>query len=37
MSLHGMVMIVSILLGVAGIMNYVVPLLLGAQDMAFLA
>ena len=35
MSLHGMVMIVSILLGVAGIMNYVVPLLLGAQDMAF--
>jgi len=35
MSLHGMVMIVSILLGIAGIMNYVVPLLLGAQDMAF--
>ena len=35
MSLHGMIMIVSILLGVAGIMNYVVPLLLGAQDMAF--
>lgn len=35
MSLHGMIMIVSILLGVSGIINYVVPLLLGAQDMAF--
>ena len=35
MSLHGIVMIVSILLGVSGIINYVVPLLLGAQDMAF--
>ena len=35
MSLHGMIMIVSILLGIAGIMNYVVPLLLGAHDMAF--
>jgi cytochrome c oxidase subunit 1 len=35
MSLHGMIMIVSILLGVAGMINYVVPLLLGAQDMAF--
>ncbi|MFN8382726.1 MAG: cbb3-type cytochrome c oxidase subunit I [Anaerolineales bacterium] len=35
MSLHGMIMIVSILLGVAGVINYVVPLLLGAQDMAF--
>src|SRR3972149_5220310 len=35
MSLHGIVMIISILLGVAGIINYVVPLLLGAQDMAF--
>jgi len=35
MSLHGMLMIQGILLGVAGIMNYVVPLLLGAQDMAF--
>ena len=30
-----MIMIVSILLGVSGIINYVVPLLLGAQDMAF--
>ena len=35
MSLHGMIMIVSILLGVSGIMNYVVPLQVGAQDMAF--
>ncbi len=35
MSLHGMIMIVSILLGVSGVINYVVPLLLGAQDMAF--
>ena len=35
MSLHGMIMIVSILLGISGIMNYAVPLLLGAQDMAF--
>jgi cytochrome c oxidase subunit 1 len=35
MSLHGMIMIVSILLGIAGVMNYIVPLLLGAQDMAF--
>ena len=35
MSLHGMIMIVSILLGIGGIMNYVVPLLLGAHDMAF--
>ncbi|MBK8616234.1 MAG: cbb3-type cytochrome c oxidase subunit I [Anaerolineales bacterium] len=35
MSLHGMVMIVSILLGIAGLMNYLVPLLIGAQDMAF--
>jgi cytochrome c oxidase subunit 1 len=35
MSLHGMIMIISILLGIAGMMNYAVPLLLGAQDMAF--
>ena len=35
MSLHGMIMIVSILLGIAGIINYAVPLLVGAQDMAF--
>ncbi len=35
MSLHGMVMIISILLGIAGMMNYAVPFLLGADDMAF--
>jgi cytochrome c oxidase subunit 1 len=35
LSLHGMVMIISILLGIAGVMNYLVPLLIGAQDMAF--
>jgi cytochrome c oxidase subunit I len=35
MSLHGMIMIISILLGIAGIMNYAVPLLVGAHDMAF--
>jgi len=35
MSLHGMLMIVSILLGIAGMMNYLVPLLIGADDMAF--
>ena len=35
MSLHGMVMIVSILLGIAGVINYLVPLLIGAKDMAF--
>ncbi|MDD2921827.1 MAG: cbb3-type cytochrome c oxidase subunit I [Anaerolineales bacterium] len=35
MSLHGMIMIVSILLGIASAMNYVIPLMLGAQDMSF--
>jgi len=35
MSLHGIVMIIGILIGVAGVINYVVPLLIGAQDMAF--
>lgn len=35
MSLHGMVMIVGILLGIAGVMNYLVPMLIGAHDMAF--
>lgn len=35
MSLHGMVMIISILLGIAGVMNYLLPMLIGAQDMAF--
>lgn len=35
MSLHGIVMIISILLGIAGVINYLVPLLIGAADMAF--
>src|ERR1051325_5132275 len=35
MSLHGIIMIVSILLGLSGMMNYVVPMIVGAQDMAF--
>jgi cytochrome c oxidase subunit 1 len=33
--MHGWVMIASILLGIAGLANYLVPLLLGASDMAF--
>ncbi len=35
MSLHGIVMIVGILVGISGMINYLVPLLIGAQDMAF--
>ncbi len=35
MSLHGIVMIVSILIGVGGVINYLVPMLIGAKDMAF--
>jgi cytochrome c oxidase subunit 1 len=35
MSLHGIVMIMSILLGIAAMMNYLVPLMIGANDMAF--
>ena len=35
MSLHGIIMIVSILIGIAGMMNYLVPLMIGAEDMAF--
>jgi cytochrome c oxidase subunit 1 len=35
MSLHGMVMIVSILIGISAFMNYLIPLLIGARDMAF--
>lgn len=34
-SAHGIVMIVSILLGVGAMTNYLVPLMIGAQDMAF--
>jgi cytochrome c oxidase subunit I len=35
MSLHGIVMIISILLGISGVMNYLTPMMIGAQDMAF--
>ncbi|MEK6222280.1 MAG: cbb3-type cytochrome c oxidase subunit I, partial [Chloroflexota bacterium] len=35
MSLHGMVMIASILIGVGAMVNYLVPLQIGANDMAF--
>jgi cytochrome c oxidase subunit 1 len=35
MSLHGMVMIVGILVGVAAFMNYLIPIMIGASDMAF--
>ncbi len=35
MSLHGIVMIVGILLGVAAMSNYLVPLMIGANDMVF--
>ena len=31
MSLHGILMIVSILLGIAGVMNYLVPIMIGAR------
>jgi cytochrome c oxidase subunit I len=34
-SLHGMLMIVGILLGVGAMINYLVPLMIGASDMAF--
>ena len=34
-SLHGIVMIYAILLGVGALSNYLVPLLIGANDMAF--
>jgi cytochrome c oxidase subunit I len=35
MSLHGIVMIISILIGISAFMNYTVPFLIGAHDMAF--
>jgi cytochrome c oxidase subunit 1 len=35
MSLHGIVMIAAILLGVGAMSNYLVPMLIGATDMAF--
>ncbi len=34
-SSHGIIMISSILLGVGGMINYLVPLMIGARDMAF--
>lgn len=34
-SLHGIIMIASILLGIGGLANYLVPLMVGASDMAF--
>ncbi|MCP4540028.1 MAG: cytochrome c oxidase subunit I, partial [Chloroflexi bacterium] len=33
--IHGIVMIASILVGIAGMANYLVPLLVGAEDMVF--
>jgi cytochrome c oxidase subunit 1 len=33
--MHGWVMIASILLGIGGLANYLIPLLVGASDMAF--
>lgn len=33
--MHGMVMIVAILVGIGALANYLVPLMIGAQDMAF--
>ncbi len=35
MTLHGIIMIVAMLLGVGAMSNYLVPLLIGANDMAF--
>lgn len=35
MSAHGIIMIASILLGIGGLANYLVPLMIGASDMAF--
>jgi cytochrome c oxidase subunit 1 len=35
MSAHGIIMIAAILLGIGGMSNYLVPLMIGASDMAF--
>ena len=35
MGMHGIVMIAAILVGVGGMTNYLVPLMIGASDMAF--
>ena len=34
-SMHGWVALASILLGIGGMANYLVPLMIGAEDMAF--
>ncbi len=34
-SMHGIIMVAAILLGIGGMSNYLVPLLIGASDMAF--
>ncbi|HFC11489.1 MAG TPA: hypothetical protein ENJ56_01500, partial [Anaerolineae bacterium] len=34
-SAHGIIMIASILLGIGGMMNFLVPVMIGASDMAF--
>jgi cytochrome c oxidase subunit 1 len=35
LGLHGIVMIAAMLVGIAGMTNYLVPMMLGAADMAF--
>ncbi len=35
MSLHGIMMLGGVLLGISGLMNYLIPLMIGAKDMAF--
>ena len=35
MGIHGIIMIASILVGIAGMANYLIPLLVGAEDMVF--
>ncbi|MBI2866224.1 MAG: cbb3-type cytochrome c oxidase subunit I [Chloroflexi bacterium] len=35
MSLHGIMMLGAVLLGISGMMNYLLPLMIGARDMAF--
>lgn len=34
-SLHGIMMLGAVLLGISGLMNYLLPLMIGARDMAF--
>ena len=35
MSLHGIMMLGAVLIGISGLMNYLIPLMIGAKDMAF--